>query len=135
MPPESTRSILIIDDDPFFVRLLSDAFLENGFNVHTAIDGIEGVKKYLERLPDVVLSDLVMPRMGGVSTCMEITRLAGDRDPIIILLTSMFQEEPHEHDTPEMGARYHFPKSGNPMDIVILVEELLERKRRSSAST
>ena len=49
MPPESTRSILIIDDDPFFVRLLSDAFLENGFNVHTAIDGIEGVKKYLER--------------------------------------------------------------------------------------
>ncbi len=135
MQPEAIGKVLIIDDDPFFIRILSDAFRENRFEVYTANDGIEGIKKYTETLPDVVLSDLVMPRMGGVSTCMEITRLAGDRDPIIILLTSMFQELPHEHDTPEMGARYHFPKSGKPMDIVILVEELLERRRRQSASS
>jgi len=94
MQPEAIGKVLIIDDDPFFIRILSDAFRENRFEVYTANDGIEGIKKYTETLPDVVLSDLVMPRMGGVSTCMEITRLAGDRDPIIILLTSMFQELP-----------------------------------------
>src|SRR6266540_4718323 len=98
-----TKTILIIDDDPFFLKILSDSFRENGFTVYTATDGIEGVKAYLEHYPSIVISDLIMPNMGGVSTCLEITRLAGERDPIIILLTSMFQEAPHEHDEAEMG--------------------------------
>lgn len=126
--------VLIIDDDPFFQRILSDAFTENGFRVSTANDGIEGVKLYLEKLPDVVISDLVMPRMGGVSTCMEIKRVAGERQPIIILLTSMFQEGPHEHELPEMGARFHIPKSTTPLDIVILVEQLIERSKTQGTS-
>lgn len=121
--------ILIIDDDPFFQRILSDAFRENGFTVYVASDGIEGVSLYLDKFPEVVISDLVMPRMGGVSTCMEINRVAGDRQPIIILLTSMFQEAPHEHEIPEMGARFHIPKSTPALDIVILVEQLIERTK------
>ena len=124
---ESTRKILIIDDDPFFLKVLTDNFSDNGFTVFNANDGIEGVKAYIEKQPDVVISDLVMPRMGGVSTCMEISRLAGDTPPVIVLLTSMFQEAPHEHDAPEMGARIHIPKSTRPVDIVIIVEQLLER--------
>jgi len=126
MAPDAPK-ILIIDDDPFFQRILSDAFKENGFTVFTASDGIEGVTLYQNVFPDVVISDLVMPRMGGVSTCMEISRVAGDRQPVIILLTSMFQEPPHEHEIPEMGARFHIPKSTAPLDIVILVEQLIAR--------
>jgi DNA-binding response OmpR family regulator len=126
---ESRGKILIIDDDPFFQKVLSDAFYENGFTAFNASDGIEGVKLFQEKAPDVVLSDLVMPRMGGVSTCMEISRLSGDKQPVIILLTSMFHEPPHEHDAPEMGATVHIPKSTEAVNIVIIVEQLLERKR------
>jgi two-component system, OmpR family, response regulator len=130
----TSAKILIIDDDPFFQRILSDAFKENGFTVFVASDGIEGVAIYLEKFPDVVISDLVMPRMGGVSTCLEIKRVAGERQPVIIMLTSMFQEAPHEHETPEMGARFHIPKSTAPLDIVILVEQLIERTRAQATS-
>jgi DNA-binding response OmpR family regulator len=126
---ESRRKVLIIDDDPFFLKVLTDNFSDNGFTVFNANDGIEGVKIYLETLPDVVISDLVMPRMGGVSTCMEISRLAGDSPPVIVLLTSMFQETPHEHAIPEMGAKIHIPKSTRPVDIVIIVEQFLEREK------
>lgn len=126
---ESRGKILIIDDDPFFLKVLSDNFRDNGFTVFNANDGIEGVKAFLDKNPDAVISDLVMPRMGGVSTCMEIGRLAGDAPPIIVLLTSMFQETPHEHDAPEMGAKVHIPKSTKPVDIVIIVEQLLERAK------
>jgi len=126
---ETRGKILIIDDDPFFLKVLTDNFRENGFTVINANDGVEGVKAYLENTPDAVISDLVMPRMGGVSTCMEIGRLAGETPPIIVLLTSMFQESPHEHETPEMGAKVHIPKSTRPVDIVIIVEQLLERKK------
>lgn len=126
---ESRGKILIIDDDPFFLKVLTDNFKENGFTVFNANDGVEGVKSYLENTPDAVISDLVMPRMGGVSTCMEIGRLAGDNPPIIVLLTSMFQESPHEHEAPEMGAKVHIPKSTRPVDIVIIVEQLMERRK------
>lgn len=121
--------ILIIDDDPFFQRILSDTFKEGGYTVLVASDGIEGVALFEERRPDVVISDLVMPRKGGVSTCMEIAGIAGNQQPVIVLLTSMFQEGPHEHETPEMGARFHIPKSTPPLDILILVEQLIERNR------
>jgi DNA-binding response OmpR family regulator len=121
------KKILVIDDDPFFLKILTDNFRESGFTVFNANDGIEGVEAYLANAPDAVISDMVMPRMGGVSTCMEIARLAGDNPPVIVLLTSMFQETPHEHDTPEMGAKVHMPKSTPPVNIVIIVEQLLER--------
>lgn len=127
--PRSNRKVLIIDDDPFFLKVLGDVFRDNGFAVFIANDGIEGVKAYLKTLPDVVLCDLVMPRMGGVSTCMEIGRLAGDVPPVTALLTSMFKETPHEHASPKMGARIHIPKSTSPMDIVIIIEQILEREK------
>jgi DNA-binding response OmpR family regulator len=134
MAAAGRAKILLIDDDKFFLKVLADTFGEAGFTVVTAGDGIEGVKAYAEELPDAVISDLIMPRMGGVSTCLEIARLAGERDPVIVLLTSMFQGAPHEHQVPEMGAKVHIPKSTSPLNIVIIVEQLLERKRRASAA-
>lgn len=123
------EKILLVDDNRFFLELLKDAFSDSGFQVLTAQDGAGGVAAFLEHAPDAVISDLVMPGKGGVSTCVEISRLAGDHPPVLVLLTSMFQGAPHEHLTPEMGARVHISKSTPPLDIVIIVEQLLERKR------
>ncbi|MDY0383834.1 two-component system response regulator [Trichlorobacter sp.] len=132
MSTTPTTTVLLIDDDPFFLRVLSSTFRQSGYTVFTAHDGIEGIKLYLDKLPQVVISDLIMPRLGGVSTCKEIRRLAlerGDQEPIIILLTSMIHEAPHQHEVPDMGARYHIPKSSPALDIVILVEQLLEQRQ------
>ena len=126
--------ILLVDDDRFFLKILSDAFTDAGFTVCTAEDGMLGVQAFQEEAPDAVISDLIMPRMGGVSTCLEISRLAGEHLPVLVLLTSMFQGAPHEHQEPEMGARVHIPKSTSPLDIVIIVEQLLDRKRRASSA-
>lgn len=126
--------ILIIDDDGLFLKILSDAFRENNFTVVTASDGVKGIRAFLDERPEVVIADLVMPNLGGVSTCLEISRLGGDSGPILILLTSMFKGKPHEHETPEMGARVHIPKSTKPLDIVIIVEQLLDRKNYQAAN-
>ena len=121
--------ILLIDDDPFFLKILADAFRDGGFAVLTANDGVEGVQSFIDNSPEVVISDMIMPRMGGVSTCLEIARLSADPEQIIILLTSMFQGAPHEHEISEMGARFHISKSTKPLDVVIIVEQLLDRKK------
>lgn len=132
---EETRAhVLLIDDDPFFLKVLADAFRDGGFSVITARDGIEGVKAFAEHRPEVVISDLIMPRMGGVSTCMEIRRLAGGTEPLIILMTSMFHGSPRRFDVPEMGARVHIPKSTPPSSVVIIVEQLLPTPHSSAQS-
>lgn len=129
VPMEQLRTkILLIDDDPLYVKILADSFRENGFDVVTAEDGIKGIRSYLDETPDVVIVDMVMPKLGGVSTCLEIRRLGGDVAPILILLTSMFKGTPHEHIDPEMGSRIHIPKSTKPLDIVIIVEQFLSRR-------
>ena len=130
----SRGKILLVDDDRFFLKILTDAFSDAGFTVCTAEDGMLGVQAFLDHSPDAVISDLIMPRMGGVSTCLEISRLAGEQEPVIVLLTSMFQGAPHEHQTPEMGAKVHIPKSTSPLDIVIIVEQLLDRKKRGASA-
>ena len=134
MTAENGRKILLIDDDKFFLKVMSDTFTNAGFTVVTAEDGLLGVQAFAAETFDAVILDLVMPRMGGVSASLEITRLTEDPDPIIILLTSMFQGAPHEHPIPEMGAKVHIPKSTSPTDIVIIVEQLLERKRRGTSA-
>lgn len=134
MTAENGRKILLVDDDRFFLKVMSDAFANAGFTVATAEDGQLGVQAYAAESFDAVILDLVMPRMGGVSASLEIARLAEDPDPVIILLTSMFQGAPHEHPMPEMGAKVHIPKSTSPLDIVIIVEQLLERKRRGTSA-
>jgi CheY-like chemotaxis protein len=125
-------SILLIDDDAFFLKVLAEAFSGSGFRVFTAADGNEGIKAYLENRPAVVVCDLIMPGMGGVTTCMTIRNIAGDNEPIIAMLTSMFKGPPRLLPAPEMGAKIHIPKSTHPLNVVVLIEQLLNRQRESS---
>lgn len=131
LPP---TTVLLIDDDAFFLKVLAEAFSGSGFAVYTAADGNEGVKAFIDKRPEVVICDLIMPGMGGVSTCMTIRKIAGEDEPIIALLTSMFKGPPRLLESPEMGARIHIPKSTHPLNVVVLVEQLLNRYSKGSAS-
>jgi len=88
----------------------------------------------LEKRPDVVVCDLIMPGMGGVSTCMTIRKIAAGNEPIIALLTSMFKGAPRLLEAPEMGAKIHIPKSTPPLNVVVLIEQLLHRQNDDFSS-
>lgn len=127
-------TVLLIDDDALFLKLLDEAFSGSGFTVFTAADGNAGVKAFVGHKPEVVICDLIMPGMGGVSTCMTIRKLAAPNEPIIALLTSMFKGPPRLLETPEMGVKIHIPKSTHPLSVVVLVEQLLHRRGGGNAS-
>lgn len=130
---QQPTTVLLIDDDAFFLKLLTEAFSGSGFTVFTAADGNAGVKAFVDNKPDVVICDLIMPGMGGVSTCMTIRKFAAPNEPIIALLTSMFKGPPRMLESPEMGAKIHIPKSTHPLSVVVLVEQLLHRCGRGNA--
>ena len=127
--------VLVIDDERLHREMLKDALTDGGFEVLTAQDGEEGVALFEKELPDVVITDLVMPKKGGVSTGVEISKHAKKAgvDPVIVLFTSMFKERIREYKTPELGACIHISKVLNPVDVTILVEQLFERNQRKNA--
>ncbi len=137
-PSQETKTrILVIDDELFFRAALKDVLSEGGFDVVTAENGVEGVRLYKSELPEVVITDMIMPEKGGVSCGAEISKYAKKigQDPLVILFSSMFNsEEPHEHHSPELGANVHMPKTMKPVDVLILIEELLERKKNKGAA-
>src|SRR5438105_13879604 len=79
-------TVLVVDDDPVILKLLEVNFEMEGFTVHRASDGAMGLEKAREFLPDVVILDVMMPRMTGHEVA---TALKGDpstaRIPIIFV--------------------------------------------------
>jgi len=65
MPQRAACRVLLVDDEPAIRNLLSRLLEEAGFEAEQAEDGLDGLAKLRERLPNVIISDLAMPRMSG----------------------------------------------------------------------
>lgn len=78
--------VLVIDNDPGLLALLSIGLAREGFDVVTARDGIEGLRKAYALHPDVVVLDVMMPEMDGWTTCERLRQVS---DVPIILLTAV----------------------------------------------
>ena len=63
-----------MEDEPNMVAGLRDNFEFEGYEVITARDGVEGLQRALEESPDLVVLDVMMPRMSGLEVCKQLTR-------------------------------------------------------------
>ena len=98
------KKILLVEDEEIIIDLLVKKLRDEGYEVHVARDGVEGLEKMKDVKPDVVLLDIIMPKMGGFEVMEE---MKGDPDlkdfPIIIISNS---GQPIELDrAKELGAR------------------------------
>src|SRR5438477_11535979 len=85
--PQST--VLIVDDNPQNLELLA-AFLESlPVRVITAGDGVEALEKVAEHNPDLILLDIMMPRMSGFQVCRRLKGDAKTRDIQILMVTAL----------------------------------------------
>jgi two-component system response regulator ChvI len=83
------RRLLLVDDDRALSSILSTALGEEGFEVLTAFNGLEGLKAFNASKPDLVILDVLMPEMDGLEVCRRIRR---ESNVPIILLTSRAEE-------------------------------------------
>ena len=70
----STKKILIVDDEPDILEILSYNFKKKHFDVSIAKNGIEGLAMAKRDTPDIIISDILMPEMNGIEMCMEIRK-------------------------------------------------------------
>jgi DNA-binding response OmpR family regulator len=122
--------ILLIEDDAALVDVLALAFEDAGHRVATARDGLEGLGRIAERRPDLVVSDVNMPRLDGFSLCRRL-REAGDLVPLI-LLTSRDSEIDQALGL-ELGADDYVVKPFSTRVLIARARALLRRQEARAA--
>jgi CheY-like chemotaxis protein len=91
----SSNSVLLVDDDPTIRNFLSSQLEKAGFKAQQAEDGIDGLVKLRNGLPQVIISDLQMPRMSGLEF-VSVVRRRFPSIPVIVLSGSIQRELPEE---------------------------------------
>ncbi len=81
--------VLCIDDDQLVLRLLSDTLEKQGYEVFHATDGLSGMAAAKENRPDMILLDILMPRLDGFEVCLRCRADPDLRDIPVVLLTAM----------------------------------------------
>jgi DNA-binding response OmpR family regulator len=119
----SARTVLVIEDEASLVSALSYNFRKNGFNVVTATDGYEGLQAARREQPDVVILDLMLPKMDGLEVCRRI-RAASD---VPILMLTAKGEEMDRVVGLEMGADDYLTKPFSTRELVARVRALIRR--------
>lgn len=83
---ERPTTILIIDDQPFFISMLQNVLQAKGYRVVTATNGPDGLAKAKEHRPDAILLDIEMPEMDGFAVCEKLKQdFALKHIPVIVL--------------------------------------------------
>ena len=121
--PKMTR-ILIVEDEPAMVSGLRDNFEFEGYDVITAADGVEGLGRALKDSPDLVVLDVMMPRMSGLDVCKQL-KVKKPALPII-MLTARGQEVDKVVGL-ELGADDYVTKPFDHLELLARVKAVLRR--------
>jgi two-component system response regulator MprA len=114
MEPNMTpKKILIVENDTVIAKILTHTLTQNGFSVTEARDGIEGINTTAEQRPDLILLDIDMPKMDGLTMLKEL-RKAGNTTPII-MLTNLNNPD-YIADAAEHGVREYLIKADWEID-------------------
>lgn len=121
-------TILVVDDEPEAVELVEFNLRQAGFDVATAADGAEALKKARELLPNVIILDLMLPEMDGLEVCKILRRDSATSAIPLIMLTAKAAEIDRVLGL-ELGADDYLTKPFSPRELVLRVKKLLERVR------
>ena len=123
--PDST--VLVVDDDPVILKLLEVNFEMEGFTVLVAHDGEEGIEVARSNEPDVVVSDIMMPKKSGLELVVALKSDASTSEIPIILLSAKAQNADVRTGL-DAGADDYVTKPFEPLDLVDRVNRLLETR-------
>ncbi len=119
-----SRRILVVDDEPHILRLVSYALAANGFEVLEAADGLSAISTALSELPDLILMDVSMPALNGYEACERLQADPRTADIPVVMLSAKSQEAEQEAGF-QRGAVGYITKPFAPKDLVRKITSLL----------
>lgn len=120
------KRVLLVDDEKDLVETMEMALEAQGFEVISAFDGEEGLAKALHEKPDVVILDLMMPKMNGYQVCWEIKNREETKALKVIMLTAKTQESDKFWGF-ETGADEYVTKPFEMSELVKKISKFVQR--------
>ena len=117
--------VLVVDDEPPIVELLTGYLMREGYSVASAGDGLAAVERVREQSPDVVILDVMLPGIDGVEACRRIRLFS---DAYVLMLTARGEELDRIVGL-TVGADDYLVKPFSPREVVARVKALLRRPR------
>jgi two-component system, OmpR family, alkaline phosphatase synthesis response regulator PhoP len=106
---KSVASVLIVDDEDDILELIGYNFQREGYSVRTARDGVEALDFARSDTPDLIILDIMMPRMDGIETCRRI-RADSALEAVPVLMLTARTEEEHQVEGLDVGADIYLSK-------------------------
>lgn len=125
------KKILLIDDEPDILELLSYNFEKEGYSVFTSKNGLEGIEKAKSTIPDLILLDMMMPVKDGIETCKELRQIKELKDTLIVFLSAK-NEEDSQLNAFDVGANDFIVKIIKPKVLVSKINALLQLTEKVS---
>lgn len=119
------KSILVIDDEASVTRALSDKLSRAGFSVLMARDGEQGLKAALEKRPDLILLDIIMPKMDGMTMLSKLREDERGKTIPVIILTNLNADDAVTRGVVRDTPAYYLVKTDWTIEQV--VEKVRER--------
>lgn len=126
-------TILIVDDEPHVRRVLQLTLEREGLRVDTAADGVEGWEKIVAAPPDLLVTDLMMPRMGGKELCQRIQAELPQRAFPILVMSSLTARDQSDWLTEIAHARA-LEKPLSPKRLLAVIRECLAAREAAGSA-
>lgn len=120
--------ILIADDNPQGAELLEAYLTDSGHETKTAADGEETLRKVAQWKPDLILLDIMMPKISGFEVCKRLRADVGTRDIAILMVTALDQPSDIERAV-EVGTDDFLTKPINKTELLLRVRSLLKARQ------
>lgn len=128
------KQILIADDEPDILEIVSYNLGKEGYEVYTAKDGNEAIERAKQLHPDLIILDVMMPRKTGVEVCQILRTQPMFQDTLIIFLTAM-SDEASQIKGLETGADDYVNKPISPKVLISRVNALFRRLNKDDNNT
>ena len=126
---KSDIKILCVDDEPDILEILKYNLSNVGYNVYLANDGLSAIKKAKEIIPNLIIMDVMMPKMDGIQACENLRANEKFNDTIIMFLTARGEDFSHVAAY-EAGADDYVTKPVKPKILISKVKGLLRRFKK-----
>lgn len=127
------KKILLIEDDEILGRMYQKLFAFEGYSVDMATNGIEGFEKAQKLLPDLILLDVMMPRLNGIRLLKKLKSSPATQNTTVILLTNLGIQKELEKALKNGAARYIIKSDNDPKQVFVMVKEILDKTNRQIA--
>ena len=126
---DDLRSVLVVEDEASFAEALSIGLQREGFRVRFAVDGVAALEAFSEEMPDIILLDIMLPKLSGLDVCREIRTTSN----VPIIMVSAKGEELDAVVGLEMGADDYVVKPYRLRELVARMRSVMRRKSSAVA--